>query len=215
MTPRPLSVGPDESVVYAAKLMFENDFPGLPVVDERNVVIGIVTEYDLISRNDILHLPTLINVLSNIEAYRKDSSLIKDDLKKLLILRVRDVMNSDPLLIEENSPIQLAAELFAHHHRVNPIPVVDANGKLTGIVSRFDLVKFFVDKDVEPRVEFHHPEMLDKKVEGFIKNFEDNFLMISKQRVKIAKFWPTVTLFFALFGFALMSVLILQLIIKL
>src|SRR3989344_9411883 len=112
MTPHPVSVGPEDSAVYAARVLFEHHFNGLPVINEKNEVVGILTEYDLISRGGDLHMSTLINVLGNLDTYKKDNSLVKDEIKRLLILKVKDVMNTDPLMVQEEDLIQALAEVF-------------------------------------------------------------------------------------------------------
>jgi CBS domain-containing protein len=47
MTPSPLAITPETGLREAAMLMIENKFGGLPVVDDQNRVIGIITESDL------------------------------------------------------------------------------------------------------------------------------------------------------------------------
>ncbi len=47
MTENPITVLPDTSLREAALLMIENKIGGLPVVDEDNIVVGIITESDL------------------------------------------------------------------------------------------------------------------------------------------------------------------------
>lgn len=207
MSDEPVSVKPDDLVTFAAGLLFEKNYNGLPVVDEQNKVVGIVTEYDLVSRGEALHLPTLINLLSNLDVYRKDNSLVSEDIKKLLILKVKDIMNSEPLTVSEDTPIQIAAEQFASHHRVNPILVVDQDKKLAGILSRFDLLRFFADQTLSGKVESDKPEVLDQKVEDFIGNFENRFVLVSKGR---AKLWPVVSLLFAIVGFIVAFAIILR-----
>ncbi len=164
MTTNLVTVRPDDLVVYAAKLFWENRFNGLPVViDEQNNIIGILTEYDLISQGNVLHLPTLINMLSDIENYKKDEDSFKDAIKNLLSLRVEDIMNREPITIEVDAWIQEAFDLFANHHRVNPIPVIDKDKKLVGILSRFDLIKVLSG------------ERDNQDVDDFVKNFKKKF----------------------------------------
>src|SRR6476469_3059330 len=50
MTVAPVSVSPDESIVEAIQLMLQRKFSGLPVVDGRGSLVGIVTEGDLLRR---------------------------------------------------------------------------------------------------------------------------------------------------------------------
>ncbi|MDO8495161.1 MAG: CBS domain-containing protein [bacterium] len=206
MTVQAVTVKPEDSVVYVAKLLYEHNFSGIPVVNERGQSVGLVTEYDLIAKGDTLHLPTLINILGNIDTYKKDSSLVRDDLKRMMILKIKDVMNTEPLTIEEGAPIVQLAELFAHHHRVNPILVVDRINQLVGVVSRFDLVKFFVDKDVDRVVGSDSPDILDKRVDNFIDNFEKKFAYTSKA----VEAWWMLSLAFGIVGLVVIFALIMR-----
>lgn len=47
MTRNPVTVGPNNTVGEAARLMLENRISGLPVVDETDQLIGIITESDI------------------------------------------------------------------------------------------------------------------------------------------------------------------------
>lgn len=205
MTVNPVMVGPEDSVVYAARILFERNFNGLPVVNEQKEVLGILTEFDLISKGGDLHMPTLINVLGNLDTYKKDNSLVKDDLKQLMILKVKDMMNTEPLIIEENASIQSVAELFASHHKVNPILVVDQGKKITGVVSRFDLVKFFASQMTAKKIDPSQPEILDRKVNEFIQNFEKK-ISVSGSELRL---WSLVGVMLVLVGVSVGLALIL------
>jgi CBS domain-containing protein len=211
MTKGLVVVEPDDDVVYAAKILAQHNFNGLPVINKENVLIGIITEYDLISQGNAVHLPTLINILGNIGFYKKDKSLIKDDLKNLLSLKVKDIMNTDPLYVEDDAWIQEVADLFAHHHRVNPIPVIDKYKRLVGIVSRFDLIRLFADARASKNVDEKKTEHIDKKVDNFIDDFEHRFTLVSKTRLKL---WPIFYLAFAIIGFIIAFALILRISLK-
>ena len=50
MTPDPVCMSPDASITDAIRLMLERKFSGLPVVDARGALVGIVTEGDLVRR---------------------------------------------------------------------------------------------------------------------------------------------------------------------
>lgn len=47
MTPRPYTVFPDSTLKEAAQLMYDHKIGGIPVVDDHNVVVGIITESDI------------------------------------------------------------------------------------------------------------------------------------------------------------------------
>ncbi|MCL4297305.1 MAG: CBS domain-containing protein [Anaerolineae bacterium] len=47
MTPKPITISAEETIGQAARLMLEKKVSGLPVVDEKQHVIGIITESDI------------------------------------------------------------------------------------------------------------------------------------------------------------------------
>lgn len=49
MTPDPVTIGPEATIGEAARMMLENKVSGLPVVDDEQRVIGIITESDIFS----------------------------------------------------------------------------------------------------------------------------------------------------------------------
>ena len=210
MTKKLVAVQPGTSLVDAARVMFERNFNGLPVVDKDGKLVGLVNQQDLISHTNV-HLPTLINLLSQIEFYKKDSTPVKEDLTKIMNMTVSGVMNHQPMSVTEAMPVSQVAETFASHHAINPLPVIDSNGKLTGVISRYDILKFFVgptptqhmeDGVIQPRgIE---PEA---KVDEFINDFESRFLIVSKMRTKT---WLLAALGFAVVGFAIAWFLILR-----
>ena len=129
MTKKVICVSKDTPLLDAYKLMIKNEFNGLPVIDGDKRVVGILTEYDLISKGTKMHLPTYIK-------------LFNKPLADILAFTVKDVMNVEPLLMKDSSTIAEVVEIFSMHHRVNPIPLVNNNNILVGIVSRYDIIKF-------------------------------------------------------------------------
>lgn len=115
MNSRVISVLSETSVITAIDIILSNNYNGIPVVDKSGVIIGIVTKYDIISKRGSL---------------RDDSKVV-------------DVMNNDPLTLSEDMTVEDAIQAFAEHHRVDPIPVVDMEKKVIGVISRYDMVKLF------------------------------------------------------------------------
>lgn len=118
MTTGAITVTPDMSLLDAAKILNDHDFAGIPVVDKEGVLAGILTEYDIISKSP------------------------KDEM--MASLTVHDAMNTDPIIFQENAPLEEVLGAFKKHHRVNPVPVVDSSRKVVGIVSRYDIVKVMI-----------------------------------------------------------------------
>jgi len=202
-----LTVSSETSLVEAAQLLIEHNLTGLPVVTKDGTLIGIVTERDFIEKGTAIHLPTLTKLLSGISFYKSDKQLLPE-VKKMLSLRVKDVMNKEPLVFSATSSVEDAIEVFSHHHAVNPIPVVDANQKLVGIMARFDIVKLFhslprLSRLVEDNA-LKHDNLEGGKL---LKGLEKNFVLISKPRTR---WWLVVSISFAIIGFIIAFALILR-----
>jgi len=117
MTQSVISVLPDTTLIQAVTIILNNGFNGIPVTNKEGVLVGILTEYDIV--------------------YKKNQGLLRDDMV------VSDIMNTEPLSLSENATIEEVAGAFSEHHKVNPIPIVSENGRVVGIVSRHDIVKLF------------------------------------------------------------------------
>lgn len=206
MTRDVVGVHPETSIIEAANLLLKHGFNGLPVVDSTNHVVGIVTEYDFILKKNSLHLLTLIRIFNDLDVFKKDSAPVKDDLKKLLDMKVGDIMNTDPLTLPSTSSIEDAVNAFEEHHRVNPIVITAADKTLMGVVSRHDLLKFLGDGD--PRNMYPRPgQNIEDQANQFVQNLDKRFLLVSKSRTH---WWLIASILFAIIGFSIAWLLILR-----
>lgn len=120
MTPNPRTVGPDESIQNAARIMRDEDTGAIPVV-ENGRPIGMVTDRDIVVR-----------------AVAEGGQLNRT---------VRDVVTTNLVTVTPDTSTREASELMSEH-QVRRLPVVE-NGRLVGIVSIGDLaVKEGKDKRV-------------------------------------------------------------------
>ena len=141
MVKKVISVEENTPLIKAAKLIMSHNFDGVPVVDGNNKLVGILTEYDLIEKSSSIHLPTFQKIVENLNVFKQDSSNFQKEVKEVTALKVKDVMNSDPLTLRPEDSFDTMLNAFREHHRVNPIPVIDKNKKVVGVVSRFDVLK--------------------------------------------------------------------------
>ncbi|PIS05131.1 MAG: hypothetical protein COT81_02815 [Candidatus Buchananbacteria bacterium CG10_big_fil_rev_8_21_14_0_10_42_9] len=141
MTSKVITVSPGDPILDVAKIIIDHNFNGVPVVDENNKLLGVITEYDLISKETGIHLPTFQTILKNLAVYKKDKSRFKKEVAQIVSLTAEKVMNPKPLTLSVNTSFQDVVKAFQDHHKVNPIPVVEKNNKLAGIVSRYDVLK--------------------------------------------------------------------------
>lgn len=149
MIQKVITATPDMALLDAAQLLLAHDFDGVPVVNENNEVVGIMTQYDLLEKGSAVHLPTFQKIITEMQVYKKDKSSVEKDFKEVLELKVKDVMNADPLVLNQDANIVEVIGTFSEHHRVNPIPVIGDDNKLVGVVSRFDIMKNFIKTSEE------------------------------------------------------------------
>jgi len=146
MTAKVLTVKDTDTLDYVAGLFEKYDYDGLPVVDSGGVLKGIITAYDMVVQSSGMHLPTLFNIMDQISVDKADKAALEGHFNKLKTVKASEIMNSNPLTVKPETLVEEAAKEFAQHHKVNPIVVVDANGKLAGVVSRYDIIRFFNEK---------------------------------------------------------------------
>jgi CBS domain-containing protein len=139
MTRDIVKVSPGTSVSDIALLMSQHRISGVPVVDEQDRVLGVVTELDMVVRNTRFKLPAFFTLL-NSTIYLETPAHIKDRLHHMLGLTAGEIMSEKTMTITADASIEDLAELMVGR-RANPIPVVE-NGRLAGIVSRSDIVRW-------------------------------------------------------------------------
>jgi CBS domain-containing protein len=135
MTTRVVSVAPEDSVRDIASRLLMCRISAVPVVDTRGAVIGIVSEGDLVRRVETgtsdRHRPWWLGLLA-------DEGRLAGDYVKSHGRKARDVMSTDVISVQPDTPLAEIAELI-ESKQIKRVPVLD-KGKLVGIVSRADLL---------------------------------------------------------------------------
>lgn len=150
MTSDVVTVTPETSVVEVARLIWEHKIGSLPVVENGHVV-GIVTDYDLITRETDYDAPVFFSFL---EAYfRIPGTGDEEQLRRILATSARELMSSPAVTIGQDDTVQDVATLM-YDKRLNALPVVDEDEKLVGIITRADIVRLMVaDESLFARLE--------------------------------------------------------------
>ena len=113
------TVAPGDSLATVRTLMHENRIHHVPVVNEKDDLVGLVTLTDVLAATD---------------------SILRDDESRLHAteIKVQDIMVQNLATIDEHASLRQAA-LFLEKHRIGCLPVV-TNGNLRGIVTDTDFV---------------------------------------------------------------------------
>ena len=131
-------VAPSDSVATVARVMVEAGLPGAPVVEDGEIV-GIVGESDLVARQADVEVPTVVPFLDAIFVL-DGGRHFDDELRRVMAVTAGDLMTSPVYNIRASASLGQLATLMLDH-RVNPVPVVDDEYALVGIVTRADLVR--------------------------------------------------------------------------
>lgn len=142
MTTPVVTVGPEASWKHVAELMLDDRVSGVPVTNDDGLLLGIVTEADLVSKpafQDRHHrsLTAFVDLLTG-DAHWAG---------KATALTAADLMSTPAITTSPGEDIRAAAHRMLDR-RVKRLPVVEG-GQLVGIVSRRDLLSIFVRPDAE------------------------------------------------------------------
>lgn len=139
MTRDPIVVRPETSLHEAIKLLAEKRISGLPVVDDAGKLIGTISETDLMWQETGITPPAYIMFLDSV-IFLKNPAQYERDLHKALGQTVGEVMSKDLITVVPDKPLRDAAQLM-HDRKIQRLPVVDASGKVIGILTRGDIVR--------------------------------------------------------------------------
>ena len=114
-----ITVPPAETLETVRSKMRDNRIHHLPVVDEDEHLVGLVTLTDVLAASD--------SVLRDPENRMQPNEIV-----------VRDIMVTDVATVDEHASLRQAA-LFLEKHRIGCLPVV-TDGKLRGIITDTDFV---------------------------------------------------------------------------
>ncbi len=115
MTPDPVCCEPGDSIAFVAQIMKQEDVGSVPVVESRDSrkLLGIVTDRDLV-----------IKVLAGGRPF--DGATVSD------------AMTTHPLSCRVDDDVEKAVSAMADR-QVRRMPVVDADGRLAGIIAQADV----------------------------------------------------------------------------
>jgi CBS domain-containing protein len=103
---------PDDSGRYIASQLTKFNVGSLPVVDENGILVGLVTEFDLLK--------------------------VLMEGRELKAVRAEEIMTRDLKTVKEDTPVDEAIQLLETNHLIR-VPVVK-DGRLIGILARRDIL---------------------------------------------------------------------------
>lgn len=221
MTKDVLVVNAEDSLELVSQLFEKYDYDGMPVTGEGRKLLGIITAYDMIVQSSGMHLPTIIGIMGQIAVNQADRKDLDEHFNKLKEIKAKQIMNPKALTIAPEMSIDEAAKLFAEHHRVNPLCVVDENGILVGVLSRYDIIRFFNEKYFQKVVQeatvFRDPykdiaqTKSEREIDSTVDDISREFLLVTKKRPRI---WRYIAIGMFIAGLVVSTALIIRIVQK-
>lgn len=118
----------DDNITVADEMMKWRNIRHIPVVNDRFEIVGIITNRDI--------LKISVSALAGIS--HRDQRTLHDKVK------AKDVMQKKILTVPESTPLFTAAKLLTAN-KIGCLPIIN-KGKLVGIITEADFVKFFTKK---------------------------------------------------------------------
>jgi len=112
----PVTLTKDATVLDAKKCMAEFGIGGIPIIDEKGILVGIVTNRDLRFERDDTH-------------------------------KISEVMTSKNLITTHEGTSLKEAEVILQKHKIEKLPVVNAENKLIGLITYRDIIKVSENPD--------------------------------------------------------------------
>jgi len=137
MTTKVVTVTPETSLKDVARLLVENRISGVPVCDADGVVLGVVSEADILVKEEgLVERGLLASVLE-----------FGPGAQKINARTAGEAMSAPPITIAPGRPVSEGARLMVERG-ITRLPVVE-DDRLAGIVTRADLVAAFTRSDEE------------------------------------------------------------------
>lgn len=139
MTTEVITVTPDTEIVEAAKLLIDKRINGMPVVDDKGRLVGIICQSDLIVQQKKLPLPSIFTVLDIVIPITSQKSFEKE-VQKIVAAKVGQAMTPHPVIVvSPESTLEEVAKLMVDK-KLHTLPVMD-KGKLVGILGKEDVLR--------------------------------------------------------------------------
>jgi len=141
MTTDVITVSPETTVESVATILAVKKISGVPVIDEDNNLLGIVTENDLIDQVKKVHIPTAITLLDSV-IFLESEKKMETEIRKMTGATAIDICTKSIETVSPETPIDELATIMAEK-KVHTLPVID-NGELVGIIGKTDIIRTLV-----------------------------------------------------------------------
>jgi CBS domain-containing protein len=163
MTQPVVSVGPDETIERAIRLMLQRHISGLPVTDAAGRLVGMVTEGDFLRRAETATQRKRPRWLEFIVGPGR----MADEYVHTHGRKISEIMTIEPITVAEDTALDEVVTLMEKKH-IKRVPVV-RDGKMVGIVSRANLLHALASLSGEARPTAANDETIRTQILAILK----------------------------------------------
>lgn len=125
----------DISVKEAMDILFKRKISGLPVIDKEGRLVGMFTEKSVLS----YLLPSYLEQVGRF-VYEENPKATRKKLGELCHIKVVELMRKEVITTTEDTTLCEAARIMLTQ-KARRLPVMNKEGKITGIIAREDILK--------------------------------------------------------------------------
>ena len=139
MTTDVIVANKNDIIANVANLLIKEKIGGLPVVDEENKVVGIISETDIMKKESHVDSPRMLNFIQGI-IFLDDMKKFEDEMRAIAAYKVEDLMSKDIITVNENDTFDYVANVMINKS-INRVHVVYENKFLKVIICRYYIKK--------------------------------------------------------------------------
>jgi len=132
------TVHQDTEIKALAGMFVEHNVNAMPVLDDDGILVGMVTQTDLVEQGKPLHIPTVISLFDWV-IYLESPKNFSEEVRKVTARKVSDICTKDMVTCTPETPVPMVASLMVDK-KVHLVPVV-IDGRMVGVVARLDIIR--------------------------------------------------------------------------
>ena len=138
MTKEVITVQEDMTIEALGRIFIEKRISGAPVIDNKEKLVGIVTENDLVRKNSRLHIPTVVRIFDAFVPLG-GTDRVEEEIRRMSASTVSEICTRTVVTVAPDATLQDVSSLM-FEKGVHLIPVLDA-GRIVGIIGKIDIIR--------------------------------------------------------------------------
>ena len=146
-----ISVSADINIHDLVKIFVEHPVSALPVVGEKNTLLGIISEGDLLYKKVRPYVPQYMDVLGA-GVYYWGYGRFASSFRKLLATKASEIMTTNVHCVAPDTNLETVTTLMIDEH-LKSVPVVESPNKLVGMITRHDILQVIASSEEDEKSE--------------------------------------------------------------